>query len=205
MIIGQDIVDKVDRMPEVEYYVYLDRIGGYLELVKNDLKKNGDCNCVQEDLDNFQGVYDYVLSGLSKFNVTNDEQRDKWFKFWKSWRGSIDNNTWNIIMDKLKNKEDISEYLSTKKWDDDCGCLGVAKKTLDPVIYKEFLLERMKNCVREGIIFKITTKDIDEKTVRIPGNITWNTLEQYIQEGEEKLINDCVNILKKEGLLTIEL
>jgi len=205
-MLGQDIIDKVDRMPEAEYYIYLTRIGRYLELVKGDLKKNGDCNCVQEDLDNFKEVYDYVLSGLTKFGVTNDEQKDNWFKFWKDWRNSIDPDTWNIILEKLKKKEDISEYLSNKKWDDKCsGCFGVVKDTLDPEIYKEFLMERMKNCVRDGIVFKITNKDIDGKTIRIPGNITWNTLEQYIMEGEEKLTSDCVNILIEKGLLINEL
>jgi hypothetical protein len=42
----------------------------------------------------------------------------KWYRFWKNWMEYFSDTEWDIISYKMKQKEDISEYLPLVKWDE---------------------------------------------------------------------------------------
>jgi hypothetical protein len=119
--------NEVEAYSEWELFFAIDSLGYYLWWQKHE-ESHGRVEHV--DLTDQQYGISYLVNQTKKYGVELPEPKvdqflaatesyHKWYQFWKTWMKSFSDSNWKILEEKMKNKEDISDYLPKKKWNEE--------------------------------------------------------------------------------------
>lgn len=119
--------EEVEKYSECELFCNIESLGYYLWWQRHEESHE---RVEHVDLTEQEFGISYLVNQTRKYGVelaepqvdkhlSPTESYQKWYGFWRKWMSSFDDKTWELLQQKIKKQEDISEYLPERKWNEE--------------------------------------------------------------------------------------
>jgi len=129
-MIDQDLNDKIEKMQEVEYYLFIEECGWFLWHTNHEMSHGriSESPELTADIVKIREIQEYLVSKLGKFGVNPESTKAPrdiseywhWYDHWHKWhKETLTDEEWETVTNRLSKDEDISEFLPKRKWNEE--------------------------------------------------------------------------------------